>query len=182
MGSVKKQAHFPYTVLGRPVCRHGFRNLHNLSYYMLNQSKDAITQNKGALTVHGNSMLNVQGARAEMMAAIRGVIYADCVKEDQEKVQTGATFVNMTLPTLIKLSHTKICDMWMNDELPSGDSKCRDAPPTEDLVKTAIKGLRNEFGTDIHFAKDSGSSVAHASMQPSARLKALHLRRSGWNF
>lgn len=67
MGSVKKQAHFPYTVLGRPVCRHGFRNLHNLSYYMLNQSKDAITQNKGALTVHGNSMLNVQGARAEMM-------------------------------------------------------------------------------------------------------------------
>jgi hypothetical protein len=71
-------------------------------------------------------------------------------------VQTGATFVNMTLPTLIKLSHTKICDMWMNDELPSGDSKCRDAPPTEDLVKTAIKGLRNEFGTDIHFAKDSG--------------------------
>ena len=84
------------------------------------------------------------------------MIYADCVKEDQEKVQTGATFVNMTLPTLIKLSHTKICDMWMNDELPSGDSKCRDAPPTEDLVKTAIKGLRNEFGTDIHFAKDSG--------------------------
>jgi hypothetical protein len=32
-------------------------------------------------------------------------------------------------------------------------------PPTEDLVKTAIKGLRNEFGTDIHFAKDSGNVI-----------------------
>jgi hypothetical protein len=100
------------------------------SYPIMRSAKDAITQIKGALTVHGNCLPNVQLGREGRdavsfccrfcltlsvhshrffdRAAICGVIYADCVKEDQEKVQTGATFVNITLrdPTLIKLSHT----------------------------------------------------------------------------
>ena len=89
-------------------------------------------------------------------SAIRGVIYADIIKIDEEKIQTGATFVNMTFTTLVKLSHVKISEMWLNDELPEGDSRCRDCPPTEDLVSQALKGLRQEFGTKIHFAKDTG--------------------------
>ena len=75
---------------------------------------------------------------------------------DEEKVQTGATFVNMTKNCVIKLSHIKLADMWLNDMLPTGDSRCRDHPPSEDMVKEAIDGLRSEFGTDIHFAKDTG--------------------------
>jgi hypothetical protein len=47
--------------------------------------------------------------------------------------------------------------MWFNNQLPSGDSRCRATPPNEALmIKEASKGLRNQFGTDIHFAKDTG--------------------------
>ena len=91
-----------------------------------------------------------------MMSAIRGIIYADFIRGDEEKVQTGATFVNMTVSCLIKLAHEKIADMWLTDQLPLGDSQCRDSPPSEDMIKEAVEGLRDEFGTDIRFANDSG--------------------------
>ena len=95
------------------------------------------------------------------------------MKGDEEKVQTGATFVNMTRGTVIKLSMETISTLWMNDKLPSGDSRCIDQPPTEHMIKDAISGLRNQFGTDIHFAKDSGKWYVFISFLPFLFLSGL---------
>lgn len=133
-----------------------FQTLYGLTTYALNAARSAVSNGKGAYTCHGNSLPSVQGDRATMMSAIRGIVYADFIRVDEEKIQTGATFVNMTKASVVKLAEAKISDMWMNNQLPSGDSRCRDAPPSEDIIVEAIKGLRNEFGEDIHYAKDSG--------------------------
>jgi len=156
MGVAREHKHMDYRVLGRPVCRHGFLNVYGLTVYALNQARNHIQQGHSALRLHGNALPGVQAERGTMMSAIRGIIYADCIQVDEEKIQTGATFVNITKGSLIKLSHQKITKMWLDDELPQGDSRCRDSPPTYAMVKEAIDGLRNEFGTDIHFAKDTG--------------------------
>ena len=44
----------------------------------------------------------------------------------------------------------------MFDELPTGDSRCSEKPPTGDFIKSCIKSLRTVFGEDIVFAKDDG--------------------------
>lgn len=87
-------------------------------------------------------------------SAIQAIIYTDDIKRDEEKVQTGAVTVNMTKDSLVRAALPKIELMWLKGELPSGDSRCRDAPPSEELVKDAVNSLRNVTGEDIHFAKN----------------------------
>ena len=65
-------------------------------------------------------------------------------------------YVNITENTLVKMAHRLISDLWLQNKLPAGDSRCRDSPPTENMVRTAVASLRNAFGANIIFAKDSG--------------------------
>lgn len=156
MESACDNKHMNYEVRGKKVCRHGFLKIYDLTLYALNAARNQIKTGSESIHVHGNALPSVQADRGVMLSAIQGIIYADCVKTDEEKIQTGATFVNMTLSSLVKMSHQKITNMWFNNQLPPGDSRCSATPPSEALIKEAIKGLRNQFGTDIHFAKDTG--------------------------
>ena len=82
------------------------------------------------------------------------MLYTDDVKRDEEKISTGAVCVNMTKDSLIKAAVPKIQRMWLLNELPPGDSRCRDKPPSWDLVEKALDSLRTTFGADIHFANN----------------------------
>ena len=85
-------------------------------------------------------------------AAIQSVLYTDKVKEDEEKIQTVAVTVNITKECLIKEAKGKLELLWLEDKLPLGDSRCREAPPSERLIRAAVNNLRTDFGADIHFA------------------------------
>ena len=155
MGSPGKGSHFDYKILGRAVCRGCFLTAFGVTEYQLNEARSAVETGHGSIRVHGNSKSEVQAARGSMLSTIRGIIYADYVKADEEKIQTGAVYVNMTKGTLAKCARDKITQMWQNNELPQGDSRCREKPPSYDLIVEAIDGMRTSFGEDIHFAKDS---------------------------
>ena len=114
------------------------------------KARRAVDQRQGSIRVHGNTSAQVQGARAQMNAAICGIIYADSVKADEEKIQTDAVYVNMTKGALTKASLIKIRNMWLMNELPTGDSRCAAKPPSYSLVKTAISSMRLTFSADIH--------------------------------
>ena len=72
-------------------------------------------------------------------------------------MQTGAVTVNMTKDSLVRAALPKIELMWLKGQLPSGDSRCRDAPPSEELVTEAVDSLRTVMGADIHFAKNDST-------------------------
>jgi len=156
MDATKKHKHFKYKLLGLTVCRKSFIRLLGISDYCLNEARSAINENKHAKTIHGNALAVVQAQRAKMMSALQGIIYADFIAGDEEKIQTGAVYVNITENTLVKMAHRLISDLWLQNKLPAGDSRCRDSPPTENMVRTAVASLRNAFGANIIFAKDSG--------------------------
>ena len=147
------QKHFNYTIRGESICRNCFMYIHDLTQHMLDKAKSIGTNGRGSIQVHGNCLPQVQGQRAQMTSAIQGIIYADLIMTDEEKVQTGATFVNMTFEHVVQLSHEKITEMWMNDELPETPED--EVAPTLELVRKALKNLRNQFGTDIVYANDS---------------------------
>ena len=88
-------------------------------------------------------------------SAIQSIIYTDEVKDDEERIQTGAVTVNITKEALIKEAKAELELLWLDDKLPHGDSRCRDGPSSEQLIKQAINSLRNTFGADIHFANSS---------------------------
>ena len=89
-------------------------------------------------------------------SAIQAVIYADHIQVDEEKIQTGAVHVNFTKSSLLLDVMPKIEEMWMQGELPKGDSRCVDSPPSTRMVMEAINSMRTTFGADIHYASDNG--------------------------
>jgi hypothetical protein len=68
----------------------------------LNEARSVVENGHGSTRFHGNLKSEVQAARGSMMSEIRGIIYADYVKADQEKIQPGAVYAHMTKGTLAK--------------------------------------------------------------------------------
>ena len=91
-----------------------------------------------------------------MMSKIQSVIYTDEVKSDEDKIQGGSVTVNITKSALIKAAIPKLEQMWLNDELPAGDSRCRDAPPSERMILRpgCCKFFAHYIWKDIHFPKE----------------------------
>jgi hypothetical protein len=90
-----------------------------------------------------------------MKSAIQGIARAEMAKEI-EPIQTGAMHVQSTLPAFIQRMREILDRKWIQDELPKGDSRCRDHPPSEALITEAIKGLRKQYGQDICWAQNNG--------------------------
>lgn len=86
---------------------------------------------------------------------MQAIIYND-IQADEERISTGAVQVNMTKESLLLDVMPVIEEHWLAGQLPTGDSRCRDKPPSRKFVKKCIDSLRTTFGSDIHFASDNG--------------------------
>ena len=143
----------------------------DISVYLLNTVRADVTAGHGMIRVHGNKLASVQGHRAAMLSvllvqcdpltgftarsAIQSVLYTDEVKMDEERVQTGAVFVNMTKDSVVQEAVPKLERMWLLGQLPTGDIRSRENPPSERLIRAALESLRTGYGDDIYFARDS---------------------------
>ena len=90
-------------------------------------------------------------------SAIQAAVYTEYIKRDEEKIQTGAVVVNLTKDSVVRSAVKMIEMMWLRNELPQGDSRCRDRPPTQEIIAEAVDKMRTTFGADIHFAQNDSS-------------------------
>jgi len=74
------------------------------------------------------------------------------------RVSLAKTFANRGERGVNRLlcSAEDVTHRWLMDQLPLGDSRCREKPPSKELIQECVRDLRATFGEDIHFAKDDG--------------------------
>ena len=150
-----KQKHVRYEVGGKVLCRHGFLSLFGLKKHHLDKARQVVDKGGGSLSVHGNKLSGVQANRGAMNTAIQGLARAEMAKETEE-IQTGAMHVNCTFTAFIPRMREITDARWMENKLPQGDSRCREKPPSEDIIASAVKSMRTQYGQDIVWAQDNG--------------------------
>jgi len=82
----------------------------------------------------------------EMQRFIRTFAYVNYIQLDQEVIQTEAVYIHRTKSSLVQELRGVLTRMWENDELPKGDSRCLEKPPSEHLIQEAIDGIRTMTG------------------------------------
>ena len=156
--SVPKQKHMVYKInvdgVETVLCRAGFKGLYRINESLLNNARADVTANIGGIKCHGNLVPSVQASRGAMKSAIIGIARAHpYIQKDGEEIQTGVRYVHCTPEAFASLVKGQTDDAWIDSKLPAGDSRCRDKPPSIDLVEESIAAINTTFAEQIRFAK-----------------------------